>query len=263
MDITIFHVHFALVTMLAPTLLDTSTAIRHNMLPMRTYDARHLGGPVPGVEATDFGPCLPEHRVIGCDGQVADQVQHVAAAHAVPRDLRHHRFGQPPYLNLRDQCTASNGPTTPQKEVQGTTLDPEACFSPPMSAVARCGRSDDRSSVALKVLRAALLLVSEAMSWSTNKCAKRLRTAANAECAGGPGSAPGSGVARLQVEHVEARHAVGADVAALSAHLLVAAAAERQWTLPCRQGSSRCKLSRATSAENLADIVGKGPGADL
>jgi len=38
---------------------------------------------------------------------------------------------------------------------------------------------------------------------------------------------------RLQVKDVEARHAVGADVAALAADLLVAAAAERQRTLPC------------------------------
>ena len=39
--------------------------------------------------------------------------------------------------------------------------------------------------------------------------------------------------ARLEVQDVQARHTVGADVAALAADFLVAAAAERQWTLPC------------------------------
>ena len=66
----------------------------------RTDDARHLRGAVAGVEAADLGPGLAEHRVGGGDGQIADEVQDVAAADAVPRHLRHHRLRQPPYLDL-------------------------------------------------------------------------------------------------------------------------------------------------------------------
>ena len=95
-----------------------------------TDDARQVRAAEAGVEAADARPGLAELRVVGGDRQIADEVQHVAAADRVARDLRDHRFRQ-----VAD--------------------------------------------------------------------------------------------AHVQVEHVEARHAVGADVAALAAHALIAAGAER------------------------------------
>ncbi len=77
-----------------------------SMLKLRTDDAGHVRGPVAGVEAADLGPCLAEHRVVGGDGEVADHVQDVAAADAVPRHLRHHRLRQPPYLHLHATASA-------------------------------------------------------------------------------------------------------------------------------------------------------------
>ena len=65
-----------------------------------TYEARHVRGPVPSIEAADLGPCLPKDCVVRCDGEVAHHVQYVAAAHCIARHLRDDRLWQPPYLHL-------------------------------------------------------------------------------------------------------------------------------------------------------------------
>ena len=175
----------------------------------RTNDARHLGGPVAGIEAADLGPRLAEHRVVGGDGEVADQVQHVAAAHAVPRHLRHHRLRQPPDLDLRKQrrpLSAVGWGVIAQRRHRShdgcnasrTRLDKSKCWL----SLAAGGQ-----------------LLTEEREGSTGYARRVLSSRPL--------------VARLQVQDVEARHAVGADVAALTADLLVAAAAERQRTLAC------------------------------
>ena len=53
------------------------------------------------VEGADRGPGLPEARVVGGDRQVADEVQHVAAADRVAGDHRHDRLGQPADLDVQ------------------------------------------------------------------------------------------------------------------------------------------------------------------
>ena len=50
--------------------------------------------PTAGVEAADPRPGLAEAGVFGGDGQVAHQMQHVAAADRPARDHGHHRLGQ-------------------------------------------------------------------------------------------------------------------------------------------------------------------------
>ena len=46
------------------------------------------------IEAPDPGTRLPEARVVGGDGEIAHQVQHVAAADAPAGHHGHHRFRQ-------------------------------------------------------------------------------------------------------------------------------------------------------------------------
>ena len=53
------------------------------------------------VEAADARPGLPEARVVGGDREVADHVQHVAAADRVAGDHRDDRLGQAPHLHLQ------------------------------------------------------------------------------------------------------------------------------------------------------------------
>src|SRR5690606_39539238 len=76
--------------------------------------------PVACVEAAYLGPGLPEDRVVGGDGQVAHQVQHVPAADGVARHHGDDRFGQIPDLPLevqdveaRDLVVAHVPPVTP------------------------------------------------------------------------------------------------------------------------------------------------------
>jgi hypothetical protein len=66
-----------------------------------TYETCHLSGAVPGVEAADLWPCLPEDCIVRCDGEVAHHVQDMAAAHGIARHLRNDWLWQPPYLHLQ------------------------------------------------------------------------------------------------------------------------------------------------------------------
>ena len=53
------------------------------------------------VERADLRPDLAEARVVGGDREVADEVQHVAAADRVAGHHRHHRLGQPADLHVQ------------------------------------------------------------------------------------------------------------------------------------------------------------------
>lgn len=53
------------------------------------------------VERTDTRAHLTEDGVVGGDGQVAHDLQDVAATDRVPGHHCHHRFGQPPDLHLQ------------------------------------------------------------------------------------------------------------------------------------------------------------------
>ena len=64
-------------------------------------DARQVAGAVAAVEAADLRPGLPEARVVGGDREVADDVQHVAAADRVAGDHRDDRLRQAPDLHLQ------------------------------------------------------------------------------------------------------------------------------------------------------------------
>src|SRR5581483_8892946 len=65
--------------------------------------AREQAGAVPAVEAADARPGLAEARVVGRDRQVADDVQHVAAADRVARDHGDDGLRQAPDLDLEVQ----------------------------------------------------------------------------------------------------------------------------------------------------------------
>src|SRR5204862_620146 len=56
-------------------------------------DPRQVRGPESCVERADARAGLPEARVIGGDGQIADHVQHMPAADGVAGHHRHHRLG--------------------------------------------------------------------------------------------------------------------------------------------------------------------------
>ena len=58
-------------------------------------------GAVTAVEAADPRTGLAEARVVGRDGEVAHDVQHVAAADRVPGDHRDHGLGKPTDLHLQ------------------------------------------------------------------------------------------------------------------------------------------------------------------
>ncbi len=64
-------------------------------------DPRQQPRAVAAVEAADRRTGLAEARVVGRDGEVAHDVQHVAAADRVARDHRDHRLGQPADLHLQ------------------------------------------------------------------------------------------------------------------------------------------------------------------
>ena len=53
------------------------------------------------VEGADLRADLAEARVVGRDREVADDVQHVAAADRVARDHRHDRLRQPAHLDVQ------------------------------------------------------------------------------------------------------------------------------------------------------------------
>src|SRR5690606_5977630 len=56
---------------------------------------------VAAVERADLGPDLPEPGVVRRDRQVADQVQHVAAADGPPGDHRHDRLRAPAHRDMQ------------------------------------------------------------------------------------------------------------------------------------------------------------------
>src|SRR3954447_23072500 len=62
--------------------------------------AEHAGAET-AVEAADLRPGLPEARVVGGDREVADHVQHVAAADRIARDHRHDRLRRAPHLHVQ------------------------------------------------------------------------------------------------------------------------------------------------------------------
>ena len=57
--------------------------------------------PKPPSNEPTFGPTLAEAGVVGGDRQVADDVEHVAAADRVAGDHRHDRLGQPAHLDVQ------------------------------------------------------------------------------------------------------------------------------------------------------------------
>ena len=62
---------------------------------------RSSAGAEAAVEGADLRPGLPEARVVGGDREVADEVQHVAAADRVARDHRDDRLRQPADLHVQ------------------------------------------------------------------------------------------------------------------------------------------------------------------
>ena len=69
----------------------------------QSYRARQQTGTEARVEAADAWPGLPEAGIVGGDGQIAYQVQHVAAADGIARHHCHHWFGQAADLHLQIQ----------------------------------------------------------------------------------------------------------------------------------------------------------------
>ena len=68
---------------------------------LRADQVRQQPGAEAAVEGADLRPDLPEAGVVGGDRQVADEVQHVAAADRVAGDHRHDRLGQPADLHVQ------------------------------------------------------------------------------------------------------------------------------------------------------------------
>ena len=64
-------------------------------------DAREQSRAVAGVEAPDPGAGLAEAGVVGGDREVADELQHLAAADRVAGDHRDHGLGQATDLDLQ------------------------------------------------------------------------------------------------------------------------------------------------------------------
>ena len=64
------------------------------------HDAGQVGGAEAGVETAHLGACLTEDGVLAGDGEVAHQVQHVAAADGVAVHHGYHGLGQTAYLHL-------------------------------------------------------------------------------------------------------------------------------------------------------------------
>ena len=65
--------------------------------------AGHQSGAEAAVEAADPRPGLAEAGIVGGDGQIADQMQHMAAADGIARHHGHHRLGQGADLALQIQ----------------------------------------------------------------------------------------------------------------------------------------------------------------
>src|SRR5437764_652505 len=63
--------------------------------------AGQRAGAVASVERAAPGPRLPEAGIVGGDGEVADEVEHVAAADGLPGDHGDDRLGQPADLHLQ------------------------------------------------------------------------------------------------------------------------------------------------------------------
>src|SRR5262249_18080216 len=61
--------------------------------PLLANETREISGAEAGIDRSDLGPDLPEHRVVGSDGQIAECRQHVAAADRKALDTRDHRLG--------------------------------------------------------------------------------------------------------------------------------------------------------------------------
>ena len=64
-------------------------------------EAGEQSGAEAAVERADLRAGLAEHRVVGGDGEVADEVQHVAAANGETGDLGDDRLGQPAHLDVQ------------------------------------------------------------------------------------------------------------------------------------------------------------------
>ena len=76
-----------------------------------TDDPREVAGAVAAVEAADLRPGLAEAGVVGRDRQVADDVQHVAAADRVAGDHRDDRLRQAADLDLEvEDVEAADAP---------------------------------------------------------------------------------------------------------------------------------------------------------
>ena len=65
-----------------------------------SYEVRQQARPEAAVERSNARADLAEAGIVGGDREVADQVQHVAAADRVARDHRHHRLRQAPDLDV-------------------------------------------------------------------------------------------------------------------------------------------------------------------
>ena len=68
---------------------------------LRADEAREQRRAEAAVERADARPGLPEARVVGGDREVADEVQHVAAADRVAGDHRDDRLRQPADLHVQ------------------------------------------------------------------------------------------------------------------------------------------------------------------
>ena len=68
---------------------------------LRTHLGGQRGGAEAAVEAAHPGPGLSEAGVVGRDREVAEHVEHVAAADRVARHHGHDRLGQAPHLEVQ------------------------------------------------------------------------------------------------------------------------------------------------------------------
>ena len=73
---------------------------------------RAIVRPEAAVEAADPRPGLAEPRVVGGDREVADHVQHMAAADGVAGHHGHHRLGQRADLALQVEHVQSAAPAS-------------------------------------------------------------------------------------------------------------------------------------------------------
>ena len=96
-------------------------------------------GAVAAVERAHLGAGLPEHGVVGGDGQVGDEVEDVAAADGVSGDHGDDRLGEAPHLDLEVEHVEAGCPAGSRYPAS-----PRIFWSPPRAErLVACAGEDD------------------------------------------------------------------------------------------------------------------------